>query len=89
LIPTRAGRATGSSQPEDCGGAWGYEDLLKITKNRRHKQHKSMMEWLGGKFNPEAFDIEKVNKYLQKLKWPHTTINQLAKVLMARDTYRG
>jgi hypothetical protein len=75
--------------PEDCGGAWGYTDLLKIMKNPRHKEHKSMMEWLGGKFDPEAFHIEKANKYLQRLKWPRTTISQLAKVLMARDDYRG
>jgi len=75
--------------PEDCGGAWGYTDLLKIIKNRKHKEHKSMMEWLGGEFDAEAFDIEKINKHLQKLKWPRTTIDQLAKVLMARDDYRG
>jgi hypothetical protein len=74
--------------PEDCGGAWGYGDVLKIIKNRRHKEHKSMMEWLGGEFNPEAFDVERANKCLQKLKWPHTTIDHLAKVLMARDDYR-
>ena len=75
--------------PEDCGGAWGYEDLLKIIKSPKHKEHKSMMEWLGGEFDAEAFDIEKINKYLQKLKWPHTTIDQLTRVLMARDDYRG
>ena len=75
--------------PEDCGGAWGYKDLLKIIKNPKHKEHESMMEWLGGEFDPEAFDIEKTDKYLKKLKWPHTSIEQLAKILMARDRYRG
>ena len=44
-----------------------------------------MMEWLGGAYDPEAFDIEKVNKYLPKLNWPHTTEEQLATVLMKRD----
>ena len=29
-----------------------------------------MMEWLGGSFDPEAFDRAKTNKYLKKLKWP-------------------
>lgn len=75
--------------PEDCGGSWGYAELLEIIQKPKHKEYKSMMEWLGGKFDPEAFDIEKANKHLQKLKWPHTTMNQLTKVLMARDGYRG
>ncbi|MBE0557212.1 MAG: plasmid pRiA4b ORF-3 family protein [Proteobacteria bacterium] len=75
--------------PEDCGGIGGYLDLLDIIKDPDHEEHESMMEWLGGKFDPNAFDIEKVNTYLQKLKWPRTTETQLAKVLMARDDFRG
>jgi len=31
-----------------------------------------MMEWLGGSFDPEAFDRIRINKHLQKLKMaPH------------------
>ena len=48
-----------------------------------------MMEWLGGKFDPEAFDRDKINKYLRKLKWPRTTVSQLASVLMQRDGIKG
>ena len=44
-----------------------------------------MMEWLGGSFDPEAFDIKKANTCLRKLKWPRTTEGQLATVLMERD----
>ena len=75
--------------PEDCGGIGGYGNLLEIIKDSNHEEHESTMEWLGGKFDPNAFDIEKVNTYLQKLKWPRTTENQLAKVLMERDDFRG
>jgi len=71
--------------PDDCGGIGGYADLLEIIKNPKHKEFKSMMEWLGRKFDPEAFDVGKINTYLQKLKWPRTTDPQLAKILMARD----
>ncbi len=71
--------------PEDCGGVGGYADLLEVIKNPKHEEHESMMEWLGGKFDPEAFDITKTNKYLRKLKWPRTTEEQLADVLMERD----
>ena len=71
--------------PEDCGGVWGYADLLKIIKNPRHKEHKTMLEWLGGPFDPEAFDMNKTNTFLRKLKWPCVTVGQLASVLMQRD----
>lgn len=71
--------------PEDCGGVWGYEDLLKIIRNPRHKEHKTMLEWLGHPFDPEAFDLNKANTFLRKLKWPHVTEGQLAAVLMQRD----
>jgi len=74
--------------PEDCGGIWGYANLLKILKNRKHAEHTQMMEWIGGSFDAETFDSAKVNRWLQKLKWPRVTEAQLRKVLMGRDNYR-
>ncbi|HPO14192.1 MAG TPA: plasmid pRiA4b ORF-3 family protein [Candidatus Hydrogenedentes bacterium] len=75
----------GACPPEDCGGIGGYAYLLDVIKNPKHKEYESMMQWLGGGFDPDEFDIEKINKHLKKLKWPHTTVNQLARILMARD----
>jgi len=74
--------------PEDCGGIWGYADLLKILKNRKHPEYKTMKEWLGRPFDAEAFDPTKTNLWLRKLKWPRVTQAQLRKVLMGRDDYR-
>lgn len=71
--------------PDDCGGVGGYEDLLDAVRDPEHEDHEDMLEWLGGMFDPEAFDIKKVNTCLRKLKWPHTTENRLAIVLMERD----
>jgi len=51
--------------PEDCGGVWGYVDFLNAIQNPRHKKHDEMLEWVGGKFDPEAFDADKVNKQLR------------------------
>ena len=73
--------------PDDCGGVGGYEELLKILKNRKHPEHKSMKEWLGRPFDAEAFDVAKTNRWLRKLKWPRVTEAQLRKVLMGRDDY--
>jgi hypothetical protein len=51
--------------PEDCGGIWGYYELLNILNNPKHPQHKELFEWMGEeKFDPEYFNLEKVNKYL-------------------------
>jgi len=46
--------------PEDCGGVGGYEDFLKIIADPSHDEHEEMLEWAGGKFDPEAFDSKKV-----------------------------
>ena len=53
--------------PEDCGGAWGYEDLLEALKDPKHKGHKSTLEWLGEEFEPEAFSVDQTNSYLRHL----------------------
>jgi len=71
--------------PEDCGGVGGYGDLLEIIANPRHEERESMLEWLGGPFDAEAFDLDKANTFLRKLKWPHVTEDQLATVLMQRN----
>ncbi len=47
--------------PEDCGGVWGYADLLEIIKDPEHEEYEEMMEWLGGSFDPEHFDVNEVS----------------------------
>ena len=74
--------------PEDCGGIWGYAELLKALKNKKHPEHRSMKEWLGPSFDPEFFDVATTSNWLRKLKWPRVTESQLRRVLMARDGYR-
>ncbi len=54
--------------PEDAGGVWGYEDFLKAIQNPRHPEHKEMLEWIGSEFDPEEFDIEEINRALQKIR---------------------
>jgi hypothetical protein len=55
--------------PEDCGGSWGYENLLGIIADKKNEEYNEMIEWLGGGFNPEEFDIEDVNDCLQDDCW--------------------
>ncbi len=53
--------------PEDCGGIWGYYEMLEALKDPKHEQHKEFTEWIGGKFDPERFDLKKINTALAKL----------------------
>ncbi|MHC4635987.1 MAG: plasmid pRiA4b ORF-3 family protein [Planctomycetota bacterium] len=46
---------------EDCGGPWGYQEMLEILKDPVHEEYEHYFEWLGGEFDPEEFDLEKVN----------------------------
>ena len=41
--------------PEDCGGVHGYEEFLKAIANRKHPEHASMLEWVGGTYDPDDF----------------------------------
>ena len=51
-----------NSPPEDCGGVWGYSNMLEILKQPDHEEYESYIEWLGGVFDPERFDKDQVNE---------------------------
>ena len=53
--------------PEDCGGIWGYKEFLEAMKNPNHDRHNEMTSWIGGTFDPEAFDLNSVNKQLRNI----------------------
>jgi hypothetical protein len=44
--------------PEDCGGPWGYHDLLAVLADPAHPEHAERIEWIGEAFDPEEFVIE-------------------------------
>lgn len=52
--------------PEDCGGWPGYANLLEALGNKKHEEHESMMEWVGGWFDPEKFDPSLATKAMKK-----------------------
>jgi hypothetical protein len=51
--------------PEDCGGIWRYMDILEILKDKKHPEYEEVEEWMGKKYDPEKFDIAKVNKVMK------------------------
>lgn len=54
--------------PEDCGGVWGYEEFLEAIRDPKHPEHDSMLEWVGGEFDADGFDLDAVNQALKHVK---------------------
>jgi len=50
--------------PEDCGGVWGYEELLEALKNPKSPDREERLEWLGGEWDPDAFSAAEVTESL-------------------------
>lgn len=50
--------------PEDCGGFSGYESFLRAIRDPEDPDHEEFLSWYGGGFDPEAFDLARVNKLL-------------------------
>jgi hypothetical protein len=68
-------RCTGgrrAAPPEDCGGVWGYADLVEVLNDPSDPEHEDRLEWLGlddaGDFDPDSFDAEAVTKALSALR---------------------
>jgi hypothetical protein len=52
--------------PEDCGGPWGYADSLASLADPKADAHEEVAKWFPPYFDPEKFDIAKINAALQK-----------------------
>jgi hypothetical protein len=64
-------RCTGGARtcpPEDCGGIPGYEDLLRVLGDPLDDEHAAMCELVGGRFDPEAFDLGAANRRIKQVR---------------------
>jgi hypothetical protein len=57
-----------SAPPEDCGGVWDYEEFVEAISNPDHPEHEEYLDWVGGNFDPEKFDLEAINRELGRMK---------------------
>src|SRR4030067_563744 len=53
--------------PEDVGGVWGYQNFLEAIRDPDHDEHEEYLTWVGGEFDPDAFDLEEVNTRLRSM----------------------
>lgn len=55
--------------PEDCGGVGGYEHLMEVMSDPLHEEYEGMLQWLGGRFNPESFNPKRVKFEDSRKRW--------------------
>jgi hypothetical protein len=48
--------------PEDVGDPPGYAQFLAALADPAHEGHVSMLEWVGGVFDPKGFDLNRINR---------------------------
>lgn len=47
--------------PEDCGGPWGYEELLLALADPTHERRDELTQWAPPSFDPAHFDLHQTN----------------------------
>lgn len=69
--PARVACVAGAraAPPEDCGSIPGYQELVEAMRKPRHPERERLLEWLGGPYDPEAFDLEAINAELRRRKF--------------------
>jgi hypothetical protein len=41
--------------------------MLEAIQDEEHPDHEMMLEWIGGEWDPEHFDLESINEDLRRL----------------------
>ncbi|MDO5616866.1 MAG: plasmid pRiA4b ORF-3 family protein [Cruoricaptor ignavus] len=61
----------GQAPVEDCGGVWGYYNMVEAINDPKHEEHKDFMKWLGMKkgetWDVNEFSVEEVNDNINEL----------------------
>lgn len=52
--------------PEDVGGIGGYKMFLETISDPSHPEYEEMLEWAGGSFDAEHFDLAQTNDFLRE-----------------------
>jgi Plasmid pRiA4b ORF-3-like protein len=52
--------------PEDSGGLPGFYHYLEVLANPAHEEHHELLNWRGPGYDPESFDVARINALLQR-----------------------
>lgn len=66
-------KAKMANLPEDCGGPYGYDELLDILADKSNKRYNEMKEWVENSYSAwrddrKFVDIEEINERLEDYK---------------------
>ena len=59
-------KAVGACPPEDCGGVYGYYDLLDILSDPKHPEYNETKAWIGDNVLQEI-NLKDINVLLSKI----------------------
>ena len=57
-----------AAPPDDCGGPWGYAEMLQAVADPSHPDRDDLLEWLDEDFDPTEFDRDELNAGFGMLK---------------------
>lgn len=49
-------------------GIVGYARFLEAIQDPDHPEHEELLTWIGGSFDPDAFDPDEINRRLKRIK---------------------
>ena len=52
---------------EDCGGPWGFVELVEAAGNSKHERFADLEEWGLAKWNPAKFPVEQAHRELARV----------------------
>ncbi|HET9256557.1 MAG TPA: plasmid pRiA4b ORF-3 family protein [Pseudonocardiaceae bacterium] len=68
LIYPRCVTGRRSCPPEDCGGPWGFQELMCALGDETHPGHERYREWMQligeDDYDPARFDLDEINEAL-------------------------
>ncbi|MDE2498569.1 MAG: plasmid pRiA4b ORF-3 family protein [Alphaproteobacteria bacterium] len=53
--------------PEDVGGFPGYYEFIEAVSKPRHREHKRMLQWYGGPYDPDDIDAFTIRLHLGEI----------------------
>jgi Plasmid pRiA4b ORF-3-like protein len=71
--------------PEDVGGIPGFEMFMDAMADPSHDEHRNLVRWYGGKFDPKEIDLKAIKQRVSKL----ARRRALGKAAFAKSQNRG
>jgi hypothetical protein len=56
----------GACPPEDVGGVPGFAEFLDAIGDANHERHNELLEWCGGRFDPDTFNAAVATRRMRK-----------------------